>query len=102
MYRDCVVVVVVIVVVFVIGTRCVHRNVLLLSSVHGGCTVGAYKCTVVATSIWWVHINVLLLSLVHGGCRVGAHKCTLVATSTRWVHNDVLFSLVYGECIVGA
>lgn len=48
-----------------------HINVLLLSLVHGGCRVGAHKCTLVATSTRWVH-NDVLFSLVYGECTVGA------------------------------
>lgn len=39
----------------VVGTQCVHRNVLLLSLVHGGCTVDTQKGIVVVTSTRWVH-----------------------------------------------
>ena len=51
---------------YTVGAQLIHKKVLLLSLVHGGCTVDVQKGIVVAASTWWVHRNVLF-SLVDDG-----------------------------------
>lgn len=49
-----------------------------------------------------MHINVLLLSLVYNVSTVGRQKFIVVSTSKQWVNINVLLSLVYDVCTLGA